>query len=92
MEIICDNIVKSRGSTQVDNDDGILLSSPFFMQTMAPRKTWRHPWRRSYHKRRKANWETDEAYCEIVREVKPLSTADFGKVMKQVFPAVRPRR
>ncbi|GAB6031880.1 hypothetical protein CHUAL_010276 [Chamberlinius hualienensis] len=30
-------------------------------------------------------------YCE--REtMKPLSTADFGKVMKQVFPNVRPRR
>jgi hypothetical protein len=24
---------------------------------MAPRKVWRHPWRRSYHKRRKAQWE-----------------------------------
>lgn len=24
--------------------------------------------------------------------IKPLSTADFGKVMKQVFPTVRPRR
>ena len=24
--------------------------------------------------------------------LKPLSTADFGKVMKQVFPTVRPRR
>lgn len=24
--------------------------------------------------------------------MKPLSTADFGKVMKQVFPEVRPRR
>lgn len=23
----------------------------------APRKIWRHPWRRSYHKRRKAQWE-----------------------------------
>jgi len=30
-------------------------------------------------------------YCSI-NSVKPLSTADFGKVMKQVFPAVRPRR
>lgn len=38
---------------------------------IAPRKTWRHPWRRSYHKRRKANWETDEEYCDIVKEVKP---------------------
>lgn len=24
--------------------------------------------------------------------MKPLSTADFGKVMKQVYPSVRPRR
>jgi len=30
-------------------------------------------------------------YCSV-NSVKPLSTADFGKVMKQVFPAVRPRR
>ena len=31
------------------------------------------------------------SYCSV-NTVKPLSTADFGKVMKQVFPAVRPRR
>ncbi|XP_017130785.1 uncharacterized protein LOC108148309 [Drosophila elegans] len=31
------------------------------------------------------------AYCERL-SIKPLSTADFGKVMKQVFPDVRPRR
>jgi len=30
-------------------------------------------------------------YC-TENSIKPLSTADFGKVMKQVFPAVRPRR
>lgn len=24
---------------------------------MATRKVWRHPWRRSYHKRKKAQWE-----------------------------------
>ena len=30
-------------------------------------------------------------YC-TENSVKPLSTADFGKVMKQVFPNVRPRR
>ena len=24
---------------------------------VASRKVWRHPWRRSYHKRRKAQWE-----------------------------------
>nr|XP_018913120.1 PREDICTED: uncharacterized protein LOC109041284 [Bemisia tabaci] len=30
-------------------------------------------------------------YCAL-NSMKPLSTADFGKVMKQVFPEVRPRR
>ncbi|KAL9897191.1 uncharacterized protein ACN2A1_007286 isoform 1-T1 [Glossina fuscipes fuscipes] len=30
-------------------------------------------------------------YCERL-DIKPLSTADFGKVMKQVFPGIRPRR
>eukprot|EP00092_Neocalanus_flemingeri_P010668 GFUD01011492.1.p1 GENE.GFUD01011492.1~~GFUD01011492.1.p1 ORF type:complete len:1056 (-),score=265.28 GFUD01011492.1:937-4104(-) len=30
-------------------------------------------------------------YCST-NSVKPLSTADFGKVMKQVYPQVRPRR
>jgi hypothetical protein len=31
------------------------------------------------------------SYCSS-NSVKPLSTADFGKVMKQVYPQVRPRR
>lgn len=31
------------------------------------------------------------AYCTTAN-LKPLSTADFGKVMKQVFPNLRPRR
>uniref|UniRef100_A0A182KDQ4 RFX-type winged-helix domain-containing protein n=1 Tax=Anopheles christyi TaxID=43041 RepID=A0A182KDQ4_9DIPT len=31
------------------------------------------------------------AYCSRIN-IKPLSTADFGKVMKQVFPGIRPRR
>ncbi|XP_015110838.1 uncharacterized protein LOC107037033 [Diachasma alloeum] len=30
-------------------------------------------------------------FCHI-NSMKPLSTADFGKVMKQVYPRVRPRR
>ncbi|XP_042226156.1 flocculation protein FLO11-like isoform X2 [Homarus americanus] len=30
-------------------------------------------------------------YCNL-NDIKALSTADFGKVMKQVFPGVRPRR
>ncbi|XP_013195014.1 uncharacterized protein LOC106138418 isoform X2 [Amyelois transitella] len=31
------------------------------------------------------------AHC-VSSNMKPLSTADFGKVMKQVYPTVRPRR
>jgi extracellular serine/threonine protein kinase FAM20C len=27
---------------------------------LGARKVWRHPWRRSYHKRRKAQWELGE--------------------------------
>nr|CAI5866966.1 unnamed protein product [Callosobruchus analis] len=38
---------------------------------IAPTKAWRHPWRRSYHKRRKAQWETDPDYCQLVREIPP---------------------
>ncbi|XP_074596727.1 extracellular serine/threonine protein CG31145-like [Brevipalpus obovatus] len=41
--------------------------------TSAPRKIWRHPWRRSYHKRRKAFWENDETYCDIVRRTEPYT-------------------
>lgn len=31
------------------------------------------------------------SYCTR-EDIKPLSTADFGKVMKQIFPGIRPRR
>jgi hypothetical protein len=30
-------------------------------------------------------------YCDT-HNLKPLSTADFGKLMKSVFPNVKPRR
>ena len=42
-------------------------------KSVVPRKTWRHPWRRSYHKRRKAQWETDAEYCDVVRDVHPYN-------------------
>lgn len=38
-----------------------------------PRKTWRHPWRRSYHKRKKAQWEEDDQYCDQVRQLPPYN-------------------
>ena len=31
------------------------------------------------------------SYCEL-HNLKPLNTADFGKVMKRAFPGVKPRR
>uniref|UniRef100_A0A8D2JF71 FAM20C golgi associated secretory pathway kinase n=1 Tax=Varanus komodoensis TaxID=61221 RepID=A0A8D2JF71_VARKO len=39
--------------------------------SLAKRKTWRNPWRRSYHKRKKAEWEVDPDYCEEVKQTPP---------------------
>lgn len=33
----------------------------------ASRRVWRHPWRRSYNKKKLADWETDDQYCDMVR-------------------------
>ncbi|XP_029293901.1 extracellular serine/threonine protein kinase FAM20C [Cottoperca gobio] len=38
---------------------------------LAKRKTWRNPWRRSYHKRKKAEWEVDQDYCDEVKQTPP---------------------
>uniref|UniRef100_A0AAQ6AM47 FAM20 C-terminal domain-containing protein n=1 Tax=Amphiprion ocellaris TaxID=80972 RepID=A0AAQ6AM47_AMPOC len=38
---------------------------------LAKRKTWRNPWRRSYHKRKKAEWEVDPDYCDEVKQMPP---------------------
>lgn len=40
-------------------------------KSLAARKAVRHPWRRSYHKRRKAAWELDDTYCAGVRKAPP---------------------
>lgn len=42
-----------------------------FLPDTAERKMWRHPWRRSYHKRKKAQWETDNDYCDLIKNVEP---------------------
>ncbi|ELU08369.1 hypothetical protein CAPTEDRAFT_181850 [Capitella teleta] len=39
--------------------------------TVVHRKSWRHPWRRSYHKRRLAEWEKDDSYCDHVVATPP---------------------
>uniref|UniRef100_A0A8C4ELG9 FAM20 C-terminal domain-containing protein n=1 Tax=Dicentrarchus labrax TaxID=13489 RepID=A0A8C4ELG9_DICLA len=41
---------------------------------LAKRKTWRNPWRRSYHKRKKAEWEVDPDYCEEVKQTPPYDS------------------
>ncbi|KAM3859474.1 extracellular serine/threonine protein kinase FAM20C isoform 2-T2 [Diretmus argenteus] len=41
---------------------------------LAKRKTWRNPWRRSYHKRKKAEWEVDQDYCEEVKQTPPYDS------------------
>lgn len=39
------------------------------------RTTWRHPWRRSYHKRNKAVWENaNSSYCDSVRQTEPYTS------------------
>ncbi|PBC28349.1 Dentin matrix protein [Apis cerana cerana] len=40
-------------------------------KSFVARKAWRHPWRRSYHKRKKAQWEHDSDYCSLVKEIPP---------------------
>ncbi|XP_029432374.1 extracellular serine/threonine protein kinase FAM20C [Rhinatrema bivittatum] len=42
--------------------------------SLAKRKTWRNPWRRSYHKRKKAEWEVDLDYCEEVKQTPPYDS------------------
>uniref|UniRef100_A0A2K6TJB4 FAM20C golgi associated secretory pathway kinase n=1 Tax=Saimiri boliviensis boliviensis TaxID=39432 RepID=A0A2K6TJB4_SAIBB len=43
--------------------------------SLAKRKTWRNPWRRSYHKRKKAEWEVDPDYCEEVKQTPPYDNS-----------------
>ncbi|XP_053577283.1 extracellular serine/threonine protein kinase FAM20C [Bombina bombina] len=40
---------------------------------LAKRRSWRSPWRRSYHKSKKADWELNPKYCDSVKETPPYS-------------------
>ncbi|XP_023225249.1 extracellular serine/threonine protein CG31145-like isoform X2 [Centruroides sculpturatus] len=51
-------------------------------KTLAARKVWRHPWRRSYHKRRKASWELNNDYCKNVIKSPPY---DEGRRMADLM-------
>ncbi|KAF8787364.1 Extracellular serine/threonine protein like [Argiope bruennichi] len=36
--------------------------------SLSGRKSWKNPWKRTYHKRRKAEWELNNDYCQTVRQ------------------------
>ncbi|XP_073995753.1 extracellular serine/threonine protein CG31145 isoform X3 [Rhodnius prolixus] len=57
------------------NPDSLEGSFAAFLppKEIGPRKVWRHPWRRSYHKRRKAQWEQEADYCNLVRDIPPYN-------------------
>ena len=42
-------------------------------EKLAPRKTWRNPWKRSYSKHRKAYWEAYDDLCEKVKQRPPYN-------------------
>uniref|UniRef100_A0A8C8AXC6 FAM20 C-terminal domain-containing protein n=1 Tax=Otus sunia TaxID=257818 RepID=A0A8C8AXC6_9STRI len=42
-------------------------------KTLAKRRSWRSPWRRSYHKSKKAEWELNPNYCAQVRQTPPYN-------------------
>ncbi|XP_008294463.1 extracellular serine/threonine protein kinase FAM20C-like [Stegastes partitus] len=39
--------------------------------SLAARRTWRSPWRRSYSRRKLAKWETQPDYCATVKKTPP---------------------
>ncbi|XP_012728580.2 extracellular serine/threonine protein kinase FAM20C [Fundulus heteroclitus] len=39
--------------------------------SLAPRRSWRSPWRRSYSRKKLAQWEKDPAYCDTVKKTPP---------------------
>ncbi|KAF7220815.1 extracellular serine/threonine protein kinase FAM20C [Nothobranchius furzeri] len=42
--------------------------------TLAPRRSWRSPWRRSYSRTKLAQWEKDPAYCDTVKQTPPYNS------------------
>ncbi|XP_063065263.1 extracellular serine/threonine protein kinase FAM20C [Engraulis encrasicolus] len=39
--------------------------------SLAPRRAWRSPWRRSYSRSKLAQWETEKNYCDTVKKTPP---------------------
>ncbi|XP_062990629.1 extracellular serine/threonine protein kinase FAM20C-like [Elgaria multicarinata webbii] len=43
-------------------------------KALAERRSWRSPWRRSYSKTKKAEWELNEDYCAEVQDTPPYNS------------------
>uniref|UniRef100_A0A665WSK1 Extracellular serine/threonine protein kinase FAM20C-like n=1 Tax=Echeneis naucrates TaxID=173247 RepID=A0A665WSK1_ECHNA len=41
--------------------------------SLAPRRSWRSPWRRSYSRTKLARWQKDPAYCNKVKQTPPYN-------------------
>ncbi|XP_062404509.1 extracellular serine/threonine protein kinase FAM20C-like isoform X2 [Sardina pilchardus] len=41
--------------------------------SLAPRRSWRSPWRRSYSRSKLAQWETEKDYCDTVKKTPPYN-------------------
>ncbi|XP_011602005.2 uncharacterized protein isoform X1 [Takifugu rubripes] len=41
--------------------------------TLAPRRSWRSPWKRSYSRTKLAQWEKVPAYCDTVKQTPPYN-------------------
>ncbi|KAK0142462.1 Extracellular serine/threonine protein kinase FAM20C [Merluccius polli] len=39
--------------------------------SLAPRRSWRSPWRRSYSRTKLAQWEKEPAFCDVVKQTPP---------------------
>uniref|UniRef100_A0A7N8XYJ1 Family with sequence similarity 20 member C, like n=1 Tax=Mastacembelus armatus TaxID=205130 RepID=A0A7N8XYJ1_9TELE len=41
--------------------------------SLAPRRSWRSPWRRAYSRTKLAQWEKDPTYCDTVKQTPPYN-------------------
>ncbi|KAM4635408.1 extracellular serine/threonine protein kinase FAM20C-like [Polymixia lowei] len=41
--------------------------------SLAPRRSWRSPWRQSYSRTKLAQWQKDSAYCDTVKRTPPYN-------------------
>lgn len=64
----CDQHCSSSETPVCGNPDRIEGSLAAFLppEKSAKRKSWTHPFKRSYSKREKASWESDPSYCKRV--------------------------